>query len=164
MRDNVTYVLQEYFMRLKVVCGLCYNSWFLRQVQDTNDGDACRLYNTVWKKPCRNAVKVGDYVGGAVLAGQSGWRIITGGGRRGEVDFGRSLGLRNAILVHEVFKLGGKICHNSCGSQVKRPLEVLLVIQHPNVHLYSSGGEMLKQTFPHQQSVRKPGDDSLASG
>lgn len=59
--------------------------------------------------------------------------MCVGGGC--EVDFGRSLGLRNAIPVHEVFKPGGKICHNSCGSQVKCPLEVLLVVQHPNVHL-----------------------------
>lgn len=53
----------------------------------------------------------------------------------GEVDFGRSLGFTNAIPVHEVFKPGGKICHNSRGSQVKCPLEVLLVVQHPNVDL-----------------------------
>lgn len=58
----------------------------------------------------------------------------------GEVDFGRSLELRHAILVHEIFKPGGKICHNSCGSQVKCPLEVVLVIQHPNVHLKPDAG------------------------
>lgn len=57
------------------------------------------------------------------------------GGGLGEVDFGRSLGIRHAIPIHEVFKLGGKICHNSRSSQVKCPLEVLLIIQYPNVHL-----------------------------
>lgn len=55
---------------------------------------------------------------------------VVGGG-------GRSLELRNAIPVHEVFESGGKICHNSCGSQVKCPLEVLVVVQHPNVDLKS---------------------------
>lgn len=68
-------------------------------------------------------------------------QIITGVDGEGvEVDFGRSPGLRNAILVHEVFKPGGKICHNSRGSQVKCPLEILLVVQHPNVHLKPDAG------------------------
>lgn len=48
-----------------------------------------------------------------------------------------SLQFRNAISVHEVFEPGGEIRHHACGSQVKCPLEVLLVIQHPNVDLKS---------------------------
>ena len=76
---------------------------------------------------------------GGRRSGRRGVRIKSrrwsGGWLCVEVDFGRSLGLWNAIPVHEVFKLGGKICHNSCGSQVERPLEVLIVVQHPNVDL-----------------------------
>lgn len=71
------------------------------------------------------------------------WKQVHRGGRwggvggLGEVDFEKSLGLIYAIPVHKVFKLGGKICHNSRSSQVKCPLEVFLVVQHPNVHLKS---------------------------
>lgn len=46
-----------------------------------------------------------------------------------------SLRLTDAVPVHEVFEPGGKVCHDSGGSQVKRPLEVLVVVQHPNVDL-----------------------------
>lgn len=85
-------------------------------------------------------MKVGAWRGAwGGLAGQVRLKDNHWRGGRVEVDFGRSLGLRNTIPVHEVFKPGGKICHNSRGSQVKCPLEVLLVIQHPNVDLYSPG-------------------------
>lgn len=79
---------------------------------------------------CTEGVRGVVLLAGQVRLKDNHWR-----GGRVEVDFGRSLGFRNAIPVHEVFKPGGKICHNSRGSQVKRPLEVLLVIQHPNVDL-----------------------------
>lgn len=53
---------------------------------------------------------------------------------------GRSLRLTDAVPVHEVFEPGGEVCHDSGGPQVERPLEVLVVVQHPNVDLKPDGG------------------------
>lgn len=48
-----------------------------------------------------------------------------------------SLHFRNSMLLHEIFELGGKISHDSGGSEVKGPLKVLLLIKHPDVDLNS---------------------------
>lgn len=45
------------------------------------------------------------------------------------------LRFRNSSSLHEVSEPGGKISHHPCGSQVKGPLEVLLIIEHPDVDL-----------------------------
>lgn len=50
-------------------------------------------------------------------------------------QFLTSLQFRDSMLVHEIFELGGKISHDSGGSEVKGPLKVLVLIKHPNVDL-----------------------------
>lgn len=64
-----------------------------------------------------------------------------GGGDGGTGQFLTSLHFRNSMLVHEIFELGGKISHDSGGSEVKGPLKVLLLIKHPNVDLNSEESE-----------------------
>lgn len=68
-----------------------------------------------------------------------------GGGGVGQ--FLRSVEFRNSILVHEIFELGGKIRHDPGGSEVKGPLEVLLLIKHPNVDLESQTGTEERSAF-----------------
>lgn len=100
---------------------------------------------------CKAQRKSGSPGMHAVKPGASGSGGLGGG--LGEVDFGRSLGLRYAIPIHEVFKLGGKICHNSRSSQVKSPLEVVLVVQHPNVHL-KADAILIQLKYRHHTNTR----------
>lgn len=59
-----------------------------------------------------------------------------GEGRRG-CGWGRggSLRLTDGLPVHEVSQPGGEICHDPGGSEVKGPLKVLVLVQHPDVDL-----------------------------
>lgn len=66
------------------------------------------------------------------------------------------------MLVHEIFELGGKISHDSGGSEVKGPLKVLLLIKHPDVDLNSERSQRRRQRLQcfqpwrNQQQRRLP--------
>ncbi|KAL7831651.1 hypothetical protein AOLI_G00291990 [Acnodon oligacanthus] len=54
---------------------------------------------------------------------------------------------QEAVLLHELFQLGGIVRHHTCGSEVKGTFKVLLIIQHPHIHLQSKTKILLLSTF-----------------
>lgn len=78
--------------------------------------------------------------------------VCVGRGRMNETDLSRSLGPWQVIVLYEVFKPGGKIGHNSSGSQIKCSLEVIFIVQHPYVNLQPEHSTHAVNTYKQKQT------------